>query len=127
MSEQDPEPDPFPWLPIATVLAWLKVDLEQEDEGSTREQVIDDCRKAACNYIEDQRPDLLEVDTEAETTTFVASNRIKLAGLILAARLVARQDSPNGIVAFEELGSGSLVKNDPDLRRLIARPFPVLG
>jgi hypothetical protein len=125
MSEPEPEPDPFPWLPLAAAMAWLKI-----ADGDPRTAVIDDCRKAACDWIEDQRKDLYVVtldEDDEEVVTFAATWRQRQAGKLATARLVARADSPNGVVAFQELGAGSLLAQDPDVRRLVGRPRPVFG
>lgn len=121
MSEPDPEAEVYPWLPSETVVAWLKV-----GAGNTAKlDLVEVCRKAAADWIEDQRPDLLVV-TEGEgddedTTTFEATDRIVMAGLLATARILARSDSPNGVVAFAELGAGSILSTDPDVKRYLGR------
>jgi hypothetical protein len=128
MSEDAPEPQPYPWLPIARVLAWLRI-----SDGDARQDAIEECRRGACCWIEDQRKDLwIEVPVEdsdpVETVlVFQATDRHVSAGLLATARLFARMDSPSGVVAFETLGAGSVLQNDPDVRRLIGRPKAVFG
>lgn len=111
------EPDvSHTWLPTALVLSWLK-----KDETS---DVIEQCRLAAAEWIEDQRPDL--------RATFTANSgpklaRMRQAGLLAVARLVSRMDTPNGVIAFAELGAGSLLSTDPDVKRMVGRRRPVTG
>lgn len=111
----DPAPEPYPWLPSATVLAWLKV-----SAGNTaRADLVEVCRKGAASWIEDQRPDLVLVTDD--DITFEATDRVVMAGLLATARLFARSDSPNGVVAFDELGAGSILAKDPDVMRQLGR------
>lgn len=111
-------PDPaeaYPWLPSASVLAWLKVEAD-----GPKAALAEVCRKGAADWIEDQRPDLVTTDAtipEAPVVTFEATDRVVMAGLLATARLFARADSPNGVVAFAELGAGSILSRDPDVMR----------
>lgn len=124
----DPEPEVYPWLPSATVLAWLK--LKDGNTGYADRVVLAEvCRKAAADWVEDQRPDLFVVTTEddeeteedEEVRTFTPGDRVVMAGILATARLYARSDSPNGVVAFNELGVGSILSNDPDVKRQLGR------
>lgn len=114
----DPDPEAYPWLPSASVLAWLKIDEDNADKVAVAEL----CRKAAADWIEDQRPDLVATSTDdPPVVTFEATDRTVMAGLLSAARLFARVDSPNGVVAFAELGVGSILSSDPDVKRYLGR------
>lgn len=53
--------------------------------------------------------------------TFAATDRVVMAGLLATARLFARTDSPNGVVAFDETTAGSLLARDPDVARQLGR------
>lgn len=60
-------------------------------------------------------------------TTPAVPPRILSAAQLAVARLYARRDSPNGVVAFQELGAGALLARDPDIRRLLGRSKLVVG
>lgn len=112
MSETPPEDGLYPWLPSVKVLAWVKVDNDSDKAAN-----VEVCRQGTADWIEAQRRDLfITVD---DVTTFEPTPRIVSAGLLAVARLVARIDSPNGVVSFEELGAGSILSTDPDVRRLL--------
>jgi len=115
----DPDPEAYPWLPLPTVLAWLKL------ESTTVEKVdlADVCRRGAADWIEGQRPDLATITGEGDDAvrTFAATDRVVMAGLLATARLFARTDSPNGVVAFDETTAGSLLARDPDVARQLGR------
>jgi hypothetical protein len=110
--------DPFPWLPLAAALEWLQIDPSNTDKAA----VVEDVRLGACEWIEDQRPDLRDAEG-----VFQARYRTKVAARLAVARLVARMDSPFGFVAFQELGAASILSTDPDVRRLVGRPRPRVG
>lgn len=122
----DPEPDAtYPWLPSTTVKAWLKV----SEGNNEKAALVEVCRKGAASWIEDQRPDLRVTAGEGEeaVTTFAATDRVVMAGLLATARLAQRIDSPNGVVSFEELGAGSILAKDPDIMRQLGRARPAVG
>lgn len=103
--------DTYPWLDPDTVRAWVKV-----AQGSAKDVAVEACRVGAAAWVEDLRRDLF--DTE-DPPVFQATDRIKLAGLLACSRLLARADSPSGVVSFGDLGAGAVLGQDPDLKRLI--------
>jgi hypothetical protein len=128
-----PTPDLYPWLPLEKVTSWLKLpspDVFNDsgggpgyqgpryDEKSDQAKVAraDIVRQAAAEWVQDQRGDLVDEDG-----AFQATPRVVIAGLLSAARLYARVDSPNGVVAFDELGAGSILSKDPDVARYLGR------
>lgn len=109
------------WLNPDDMLEWLKL-----KPGAAKTGVAELCRKAAAAWIEDQRRDLWD-NTDPEAPVFHANDRLVMAGMLAAARLYARSDSPNGVVAFDELGAGSILSRDPDVMRLVGRARPRVG
>lgn len=112
----------FAWLDPTRALAWCKVD---RDAGVNADNV-ELARQAAADWIEDQRPDLKVTDPEAEGYPFAATPRIVMAGLIATARLKERAGTPAGLVNYGEF-TGSVLRNDPDVRQMLGHPRPVLG
>lgn len=111
----DPAPDAHPWLPVETVVAWLKVKADNAEKVA----LVELCRSAAADWIEDQRPDLfvtvVGVDPDPDVTTFEATGRIVMAGLLACQRLF-------GVgVAFQELGAGSFLKDDAEVKAYLGR------
>jgi hypothetical protein len=113
-----PALDDYAWLDPVTVLAWLKIDPENEAAASR----VETCRRAAANWCEDERSDLLSTDDPAE---FAATDRVVMAGILATGRLVARTDSPVGIASFESLGAAPVLRTDPDVRALLGRRVEV--
>lgn len=111
----DPDPDAtYPWLPSASVLAWLKVDPTDDVKVS----LVEAARKGAANWIEDQRPDLVVVttgDDDEEIHTFTPGGRVVMAGLLACRRLF-------GVgVAFQELGAGTLLVDAAEVKSYLGR------
>lgn len=117
MSEPPAEPDPYPWLPSATVLAWLKIDAGNPAAVAA----VETARLAAADWCQGQRPDLWTVAGDVQPAEFVAAPRVVQAGVLAAARLYHRRSSPVGIVSADELGAASVLGTDPDVRRLLGR------
>lgn len=106
----------------AGVLSWTKV-----QPGSKQAAVVERCRLAAAQYVEDVRKDLFDA---AAPPVFQATDRVVLAGMLATARLYDRVGTASG-VAFSELGgAGLILRYDPDVDRLLEiGPFakPAVG
>lgn len=114
MTEEGPG---YEWLDPGLVAEYVR-----QDTGTpTRPAVLEAARTAAAQWCQDQRPDLLSPEDG-----FTPTPRVIQAGLLLAARLVARGDSPTGVVGFAELGA-TIIRRDPDITQMIGRPAPRLG
>lgn len=95
----------------AGVLSWLKVDAD-----SPQARVVERCRLAAAQYVEDVRRDLFD---DQAPPVFQPTDRVILAGMLATARLVDRVGTASG-VAFSELGgAGLILRYDPDVDRLL--------
>ena len=96
------------WLPLADVLAWLK--LTEATENAAR---ADLCRKAAAKAIERHRPELADLEPGAEADADVVEGAV-----LLTARLYARNGTPVGVATFGELGAATILRSDPDIAML---------
>lgn len=110
------------WLDASDVATWLKVTSPTAEQWTR----IELCTDAAAGWVERQRPDLWD-RTDPDYPVFVSDSRTVMAAILSAARLYARVDSPNGVVAFDELGAGSILSKDPDVARLLGRPRARVG
>jgi hypothetical protein len=120
----EPQPDPYPWLPAASVLDWLQI-----SSSSELTTVAEAARRAAGAYCERMRPDLVAVTVDLERV-FLASDDIVMAGLISCARLYARRSTPTGLASFGEFGASDILRLDPDVARLLGTGRyapPVIG
>lgn len=116
MTEQPPELAPYPWLPTDRVHRWLK--LTDTDDADLL-ALVEDCRQAAGDYCERQRPDLYAPATETTPARFAATPSVVQAGVLSAARLYARIGSPAGLAAYAEIGAAEILRIDPDVTRLL--------
>lgn len=100
-----------PWLPPATVAGQLPgVEL---DEAGELPADVELARLAAAEFVEDARGDLRTPDG------FVATARVQLGAALLAGRWHARKGSPQGLVGFSEFGPAAVMREDPDVARLL--------
>lgn len=120
------------WLPLDDVLEFIGVTAA---EGSVERRNVDRARLAATAQIERVRCDLLSSATTGDTgygeggygeaeygygaVTFAADPDIVEAGLLLAARLHARRNSPTGVASYGEFGPAAVSRFDPDIERLL--------
>lgn len=113
------------WLPLSSCLTWLKV-----ATGTDKADQVELARRAAGEWVEDQRPDLaVAADPLADPPTaagFTAGPRIVQAGILSTARLFTREGSPSGLVSYGEFAA-SVLRDDPDVRALLGRPRPRVG
>lgn len=121
MSEPTPEPDPFPWLPLADVLDRLQL-----DGTSAHADSVDRARKAAAAYCERMRADLVvsTVDSDGDgvldsVPVYQPTSAVVEAGHLIAGRLYARRNSPAGLASFAEFGPADILRFDPDAAMLL--------
>jgi hypothetical protein len=110
------------WLPLSSCLTWLKVaaDTDKADQ-------VELARRAAGEWVEDQRPDLWVIDPlEVGPDEFVPGNRVIQAGILSTARLFTREGSPSGLVSYGDFAA-SVLRSDPDVSTLLGRPRPRVG
>jgi hypothetical protein len=110
------------WLPLASCLTWLKI-----TAGSAQADQLELARRAAGEWVEDQRPDLYVDGAEPEDpAVFTPGPRVVQAGILSAARLYSREGSPSGLIEYGEFAA-SVLRSDPDVRSLLGRPRPRVG
>lgn len=108
------------WMDAAGVVAAL---------GDNLGSVIDDAAlefwtAAAVDYVEDARADLMVVTYDVDgvtvlSTEFVATDRVKAGTVLLAHRLYQRRTSALGIVGVTSDAVASVIRNDPDIERML--------
>jgi hypothetical protein len=111
------EETPYAWLAPSKVASWVKVDAEADNADN-----VELARQAAAEWVQDRRPDLLDPDTG----TFAATPRIVLAGVIATGRLLSRAGNLSGLVNYGEF-AGAVLRDDPDVTRMLGRRKPVVG
>ena len=102
------------WLTPAEVSTWGKIDAQADDPDLVA------ATDAARSYVERVRPEYLGEPTgEPPAATYTPDADVKLGGLMLAARLYHRRGTPLGVAGFSDFGGPALLRNDPDISRLL--------
>lgn len=100
-----------PWLPPATVAGQLPgVELDGSGELPADVELA---RMAAAEFVEGARGDLRTPEG------FTAGPAVQLGAALLVGRLHARKGSPQGLVGFSEFGPAAVLREDPDVARLL--------
>lgn len=105
---------PFPDGPTSRELvkAHLKVDDNVDDAAI-------DGVVGATNQVVRELPIAVPFDTDPAPADWAAGPRIVQGATMLAARLVERRNSPNGVAAFGDGATAYVQRNDPDVALLL--------
>lgn len=105
-----PAPD-YAWLPAQAVADTMGRSLA----GGTP-QDLENARKAAAAWVEDQRRDLVWLDAAMADVP----PQVWLGAVLLTNRLLARRGSPQGVAEFSgEFGPAAILRTDPDVEKLL--------
>lgn len=104
------------WLTSAKVAAVLGSDLAESVDDASMQQF---CNGAA-SYVEGRRSDLWGLTNDVEPApVFQPTPAVVTGAAMLAYRFYARRTSPLGVVGFTEDGAMGILKDDPDIARLL--------
>lgn len=101
------------WLTSAVVAALLGSDLAESVDAASMQQF---CNGAA-SYVEGRRSDLWA--TVDDALVFQPTPAVVTGASMLAYRFYARRTSPLGVIGFTEDGAMGILKDDPDIARLL--------
>lgn len=101
---------PAPWVTLADLKNNLSMDsqITYRDDWALRRSL-----DAAMAWVQEQRP---ELDYHGPWSV---SPAVKLGTVLLAARWFTRRNSPDGLVNFGELGTGTVPRIDGDIAMLL--------
>lgn len=104
------------WLEPSTVKAVLGTAMSESVDAGPLAAVLPGVRA----YVERRRSDLFVTDDEdPPVTTFEPTPDVVLGAAFLAWRLYARRKSPLGVVGATEDGYSGILREDPDIARLL--------
>lgn len=104
------------WLTAEKVAAVLGGDLSSAIDDASMQQF---CNGTA-SYVEGRRSDLFVTsDDETPVTTFEPTSSVLVGAALLAYRFYSRRTSPLGVIGFTEDGAAGILKDDPDIARLL--------
>jgi len=103
------------WLEPSTVTAVLGSGLSEQLDDGALAAIVPGVR----SYVEEKRPDLVVIDTEAETETFTPTPHVVLGAAMLVWRTYDRRRTPAGLLGSSEDGYAGIVRDDPDIARYL--------
>lgn len=104
------------WLDPADVLHWLRAN--EVDAGSPDEAELNRVCALAETYVQRCRPDQWVVNPADELDqTYTPDAEVYSAGVMYAARILRRRNSPAGVESFGDLGVTFVAKWDADIER----------
>lgn len=108
---------PSTWLDSETVTAALGDDLSEPVDTVALQSWCDGTR----SYVEGKRGDLfvLDPDDEEAPPVFTPTPAVVSGAVLLAWRFYARRTSPLGVVGFSEDGVAGILREDPDIAKLL--------
>lgn len=104
------------WLEVPQALALIG---QASGDTNVDENAFEGALDAACEFVQDKRPELWSTPVDDEPAVFEAGARIKLGAAMLAHRLYERRSSPLGAAQYTEFGAGTILRYDPDIGRLL--------
>lgn len=108
---------PATWLDASTVTAALGEDLAEPVDTVALQSWCDGTR----SYVEGKRSDLfvpVEGDDEA-APVFTPTPSVVSGAVLLAWRFYARRTTPLGVLGFSEDGAAGILREDPDVAKLL--------
>jgi hypothetical protein len=102
---------PGAWLTVPEYKAWARIDTGDTADDAAITEAVD----ASMEGIEGWA-----VKAFAPTVD-VLPWTVHQAGLLLANRLMARRNSPDGVVGVSDMGTATILANDADINRMLSR------
>lgn len=104
------------WLDVPQVDTLLGADLA----GPTDDDAMQACCDAARSFVEDRRGDLFVSDGgDPPVLTYTPTPAVIHGAAMYAHRLYHRRKSPLGILGSTDVGDSGILREDPDIARLL--------
>jgi hypothetical protein len=103
------------WLTPDEYKAWARIDATD----TTDDAAISEAVAATMEVLEERAPYGFVIDPDTGAPEPVP-HRIHQAGLLLANRLMARRNSPDGVVGVSDMGTARILSYDADINALIS-------
>jgi hypothetical protein len=102
-----------PWLTVAGYKAWARI-----DAGDTADDAaIQEASDAAAQALQLRAPLGFTVDESGDPLPVPAM--LIQAGLLLTNRLMARRNSPDGVVGVSDMGTATILSYDADISQMV--------
>jgi len=109
-------PGPGAWLTLEDYKGWARIDAAD----TTDDVAIADAVAATMETLELRAPVAFPVDAVTGEPLAPVPSSVFQAGLLLANRLMARRNSPDGIVGVSDMGTARVLSYDADIQTLVA-------
>lgn len=104
------------WLDVEQVAAVLGDSLSDDLDNVA----LQSCCDAARSFVEDRRADLFVTnDDDPPVTTYIPTPAVIHGAAMYAYRLYHRRKSPMGILGTTDVGPAGILREDPDIARLL--------
>jgi hypothetical protein len=107
-------PGPGEWLTLEDYKTWARID----PTDTTDDVAIAEAVAAAMEALEIRAPVAFAVDEAGEPLPVPSS--VHQSGLLLTNRLMARRNSPDGIVGVSDMGTARVLSYDADITALVS-------
>jgi len=109
-------PGPGDWLTLEDYKAWARIDATDTTDDVAIAQAV----AASMEALEIRAPVAFPVDPETGDPLAPVPSSLEQAGLLLTNRLMARRNSPDGIVGVSDMGTARVLSYDADIQTLIS-------
>jgi|SRR5215472_7089215 len=107
-------PGPGDWLTLEDYKAWARIDASDTTDDVAISQAV----AASMEALEIRAPVAFALDEAGDPLPVPSS--LEQAGLLLTNRLMARRNSPDGIVGVSDMGTARVLSYDADIQTLIS-------
>ena len=109
-------PGPGEWLTLEDYKTWARIDATD----TTDDEAISRAVAAAMEALEIRAPIAFPIDPETGEPLAPVPAGVEEAGLLLTNRLMARRNSPDGIVGVSDMGTARVLSYDADITALVS-------
>lgn len=110
------------WLTADEYKAWARIDVAD----TTDDAAIGEAVNSSMETIALRAPAAFALDPDTGAPLGPVPAAVHEAGLLLANRLMARRNSPDGIVGVSDMGTARVMSYDADIAQLIAPWTPMV-
>jgi hypothetical protein len=108
-------PGPGAWLTLEEYKAWARIDASDVTDDAAITEAVD----ATMEALEIRAPVAFVTDDTGALAEPVPKS-VHEAGLLLTNRLMARRNSPDGVVGVSDMGTARILSYDADITAMVA-------
>ena len=105
-----------PWLTVDDYKAWARIDPADTTDDAAIQQAVN----ASTEALQLRAPAAFQMDDQDPPQPIPVPRMIVEAGLLLTNRLMARRNSPDGVVGVSDMGTTTILSYDADITQLVS-------